>query len=37
MDPGEANDLSKKMPTELDSLIAAWDKYAKEVGVILPE
>ena len=36
-DPGEANDLSKKMPNELKALIAAWDEYAKEVGVILPE
>ena len=37
MDPGEANDLSQKKPDELESLIAAWDKYAKDVGVILPE
>ncbi len=36
-DPGEANDLSKQMPDKLKTLTAAWDKYAKDVGVILPE
>jgi arylsulfatase A-like enzyme len=36
-DPGEAHDLSKEMPDKLKALIAAWDEYAKEVGVILPE
>lgn len=36
-DPGEAADLSKQMPDKLKSLIAAWDQYAEEVGVILPE
>lgn len=36
-DPGEAKDLSKEMPDKLKSLIAAWDKYAEEVGVIIPE
>lgn len=36
-DPGEANDLSKVMPDKLESLIAAWDRYANEVGVVLPE
>ena len=36
-DPGEANDLSKQMPKELKTLIAAWDEYAKDVGVVLPE
>jgi hypothetical protein len=36
-DPGEANDLSEKMPDKLKTLITAWDEYAKEVGVILPE
>ena len=35
-DPGEARDLSKEMPDKLKSLIAAWDRYAEEVGVILP-
>ena len=36
-DPGEAHDLSKEMPDRLKTLIAAWDKYAKEVGVIPPK
>ena len=36
-DPGEANDLSKEMPDKLKELIAAWDQYAEEVGVIPPE
>ena len=36
-DPGEAEDLSEEMPDKLKSLIAAWDRYAEEVGVILPE
>jgi arylsulfatase len=36
-DPGEANDLSKTKPAELKELVAAWDKYAGEVGVIPPE
>ena len=35
-DPGEANDLSKSMPDKLDELKAAWDDYAKEVGVVMP-
>ena len=36
-DPGEAKDLSKSMPDKLNTLKAAWDRYAKEVGVVLPE
>ena len=36
-DPGEATDLSEEMPEKLEPLIAAWDLYAKEVGVVLPE
>lgn len=36
-DPGEAKDLSSKMPDQLETLVAAWDRYAKKVGVILPE
>ena len=36
-DPGEAKDLSKVMPDKLKALKAAWDRYAKEVGVVLPE
>ena len=36
-DPGEANDLSSAMPEKLDTLKAAWDQYAADVGVILAE
>jgi arylsulfatase len=36
-DPGEAKDLSTAMPDKLEILKAAWDRYAKEVGVVLPE
>lgn len=36
-DPGEAMDLSKDMPDKLRALVAAWDEYAKEVGVVPPE
>jgi hypothetical protein len=36
-DPGEVDDLSSEMPDKLESLKAAWDQYAKEVGVILAE
>ena len=36
-DPGEANDLSKAMPDKLGSLKAAWDEYARDVGVVPPE
>ena len=33
-DPGEAKDLSSMMPDKLDTLKAAWDRYAKDVGVV---
>jgi len=36
-DPGEARDLSETMPDKLKTLKAAWDRYAKDVGVVLPE
>ena len=35
-DPGEAKDLSKTMPGKMKTLKTAWDEYAKEVGVVLP-
>jgi arylsulfatase len=35
-DPGEAKDLSKSIPDKLEELKAAWDDYAKEVGVVMP-
>ncbi len=34
-DPGETRDLSKEQPALLKELKAAWDKYAKDVGVVL--
>ncbi len=33
-DPGEANDLSKVMPDKLRTLKSAWERYAKDVGVV---
>ena len=34
-DPGETTDLSKEQPAILEELKAAWDRYAKDVGVVL--
>lgn len=36
MDPGETRDLAKDQPGLLEELTRAWDQYANEVGVILP-
>jgi arylsulfatase len=36
-DPGEANDLSTKLPEKLQALKAAWVDYANDVGVIPSE
>lgn len=36
-DPGEQNDLSDEYPQLRAELIAGWEAYALEVGVILPE
>ena len=36
-DPGEAKDLSKDKPDKPESLKAAWDRYATDVGVVLSE
>ena len=36
-DPGEAKDLSADLPEKLKELLAAWDAYAKEVGVVPAE
>ena len=33
-DPGEAKDLSGEMPDKLETLKAAWDRYAEDVGVV---
>ena len=34
-DPGETRDLAKEHPEKLQELQAAWDRYAKDVGVVL--
>jgi arylsulfatase len=34
-DPGETKDLAKTHPEKLNKLKAAWDDYAKDVGVVL--
>lgn len=36
-DPGETRDLSLAEPARRDELIAAWDRYAREVGVVAPD
>ena len=36
-DPGETHDLASEKPETLKKLQAAWDRYAKEVGVVLSE
>ncbi len=34
IDPGESNNLAQKQPDKLQQLIAAWERYADEVGVV---
>jgi arylsulfatase len=34
-DPGETRDLAKEQPETLRQLQVAWDRYAKDVGVVL--
>jgi arylsulfatase len=36
-DPGETRDLADEMPDLLNELRAAWDQYARNVGVVLLE
>ncbi len=36
-DPGEQIDLAKQEPGKLRALIAQWESYAKETGVIVPD
>ena len=36
-DPGETTDVSETHPAILEELVAAWEKYAKRVGVVLAE
>ena len=33
-DPGETEDLSKKLPEKMKDLKAAWKQYADDVGVV---
>lgn len=35
-DPGETTDLSASEPEKLQQLIASWNEYAKETGVVVP-
>ena len=36
-DPGETRDLSKKQPAKREALLALWDQYVKQNGVILTD
>lgn len=36
-DPGETRDLSDREPERKTTLIAAWEEYAEDVGVVLPD
>lgn len=36
-DPGETIDLAAQHPGKLREMIDAWDRYARETGVVLPE
>jgi arylsulfatase len=35
-DPAEINDLSQQLPKLRKEMIALWNKYSEEVGVVLP-
>jgi arylsulfatase len=35
-DPGETRDLSAREPARTRQLVAAWDAYGKQVGVVMP-
>jgi arylsulfatase len=37
IDPGEVHDLADRHPDILQRLVAAWESYADDVGVVLPE
>jgi arylsulfatase A-like enzyme len=36
-DPGETRDLSAEQPARKAALVRAWDAYAAEVGVVMPD
>ena len=35
-DPGETRDLAGQEPGRVKALVAAWDQYSKETGVVMP-
>lgn len=37
LDPGETTDLARERPAEHERLTKLWDRYAADVGVVLPE
>lgn len=36
-DPGETRDLSAAHPERLRQLVASWDEYARDVGLVMPD
>lgn len=36
-DPGETVDVAAKHPDKLRELVAAWERYAHETGIVMPE
>jgi arylsulfatase len=36
-DPGETHDLSAEEPARTAALVKAWDDYARDVGVVMPD
>ena len=36
-DPSEFYDISEQHPEKMQEMLEAWDQYAKENGVIIPE
>ena len=36
-DPGETHDLSAEEPARKEAMIKAWNDYAREVGVVMPD
>lgn len=36
-DPGETRDLAEAQPETLERLVAAWGRYADDVGVVLTD
>jgi arylsulfatase len=36
-DPGETTDLSEREPARKAALLQAWDAYARDVGVVMPD